>query len=306
MNLAKREIVTALGAGCVSAAIPLLVIILANKNPIFLSFALLFPLPVYLTYLSQGVKAGAMASLIGMIGSVMWGATGLVVLYALTLLSAYYFCKKALLSRESDGNIEYYPESLLTQSLSIITIILCLVISFIIALIDANEMAILLEHVNKNMPSLSREQSAQISALFKFIPAILSLYWAGMQLLNGLIAQKILEKKQKALRPSFSLENNAVKDIWLYGLAIGGIAIFVLDGTLEILALNLVFVLMLPYWLMGMGTIHAFFNSKGKPLRNMVWGIYLLIFLIPILYLIIVALGIFEPWIQLKSRIRYN
>lgn len=299
MTLTKREIQWALGAGALSSLIPLFALLLMAVSP-FLSMGviLFFPLPVYITYLSQGTRVGAIASLVGAICLTISGNSGFLFLYAAIVWPAHVLCHKFLTSPPSEKN----TETTIIQWFSLFILGLCLVGCLLYSLIDLKEVSGLLAQVKSQFDTLIPNEMSKLERLIPFLPVILALNVASLHVINAALAHLILKQKDKGLSRVFSLQTITVPDFWMYGLAASGVSVLLLEGTIELFAMNVIFICMLPYWFVGLGTIKMYFQTLMPPFNKMSWGIYVLIFLIPEAHLIIVCLGLFEPWIRLRSR----
>ena len=227
------------------------------------------------------------------------------------MLPLYLFTEKALLWRQDGpGGRVYYPETFLVRNVTIFAFVLCVLGFSVFELASRTDLVGtmsqvvgLMNQAGKQSQVMGADQLAFLEMLIKFFPAIIALDLVIILLVNGAIAQKILEKKKLAFRPEFSITKVEASEKWLYALAGCGVLALLFDGPVERLALNVALVLMLPFWMVGMGTIHHLIGVKIPSLKSSIWALYVLIFLILVSHLIIVALGVFEPWIRMRGRL---
>lgn len=303
MPINQKDLMWSVGGGFVTALIPFLAMILMGINPLLISLAFFFLLPLCFLFLSKGSKIGGIATAVSAFSLLLWGSSGFIFLFIITALPLYFFIEKALLWRKEGNKTEYYPESLLVRWFSLSALIICLGSCLIFLFTDKGGLIAKMAQVSQQLGELSPDQHVFLETIIQFFPTIITLNWALILFINGAIAQKVLEKRDLALRPQFLLENVRTDELWLYALAISGLIGFLLDGVVAQVALNLTFALMIPFWFVGLGTLHYLAKQEKYLFKGAIWGVYVLIFLIPLSHLIIVALGIFEPWIQLRTRL---
>lgn len=335
-----KEWLYSLGLGCSSALVAPLGVALSTVHPILFLVALLFGFPLYYAYLSKGNRIGGFSVLFGCLVTLAWGSTFFLVFYGVTALTAFFFCQKALLytqgsfqdnggrSENAEGDSRllekriYYPEALLLQNFSLLCLGLCLAVTLVFQSVDPKEMKGFVDHMNAQLLSLSPEgEPFPLETFLDFIPSILTLYWALLQVVSAVTAQKLAKKQGHFQRPDITLETIHLKDFWFYALALQGIFVLVLQEPWRALLMNTLLVTLLPFWVVGLGICSGYVRHRFEnPLKKedsiekfptastdskaslVMGGIYVLIFLIPLAHLIIVALGIFKPWLGVRGQ----
>ena len=136
----------------------------------------------------------------------------------------------------------------------------------------------------------------------RLVPGIMGLAFFMTFALNGMIAQNILIKQHKNLRPKD--EDLALElPFWLWIVlgSQGVLAIIFQHSIIGDLTLNVVLVLLGAFMIQGISVFHALSNkTEHKKISLIVF--YCLIFL-PWFSFVIITVGVFEPWLKLRQRI---
>ncbi|MBL4615327.1 MAG: DUF2232 domain-containing protein [Magnetovibrio sp.] len=143
--------------------------------------------------------------------------------------------------------------------------------------------------------------------------AVLSLvpYFAGMAagmwafgvLVNMVIAQSLVAKGGRNLRPSPRLRELVLPDWLSWALVGSALLALITSGELEYIGQNTVIVLAVPFFLLGLAVVHKL--ASLTPFRGAMLGmIYLVILFSGWFVLVIAGLGILEQWVGLKSRMK--
>lgn len=142
-----------------------------------------------------------------------------------------------------------------------------------------------------------------VGLLKPFLPIVLSLGLMIIWMLNGALAQRLLVRRGWALRPSPALIDLQVPPVFLGVLAVTGVLGYAFFAYPEgQMAANLAAVTLVPYFLMGLGTVQAL--AQRTAYRRLILGLtYLLIALTSLASLVVTLLGIFEPWLNLRNKL---
>ncbi len=132
-----------------------------------------------------------------------------------------------------------------------------------------------------------------------------------MILVNGLLAQGVLARFNANLRPSPDMRDIRLPNWAPFPLAVAALLAAVADGTLGYLGWNAVPILCLPFFLSGLGLIHALASApNGKRwLLHVTYTLMILSFVLPALqfvWLLLVFAGLVDHWADLKGRIARN
>ena len=121
--------------------------------------------------------------------------------------------------------------------------------------------------------------------------------WALMMLVNAALAQGLLVRFERNLRPSPSLENLSTPRSFLLLLLLSLLLSIIGVGSLELLGKNATFVLILPFFLVGLGCIHRWIHKTPYVTGGLtLFYLLLLLFLWPAF--IVILIGILKPWID--------
>lgn len=152
----------------------------------------------------------------------------------------------------------------------------------------------------------SEQEGAQLAAtveqmstlLVKIYPGLAVTVTGLMLLLTVLLLAKLSRGRYEIPGPPFTLWKSPEHLVWL--LIAGGFGGLLADGWVQVVAWNLLAVLLPLYFLHGMAVVSFFFLRKGfSPfMRGM--G-YLLLVLINPFQLLIAGIGVFDLWIDFRK-----
>jgi len=314
------------GAAALASALMYLSTILGSFGAILLAF--LSPLPLFALSLSRGWMAGLTATLVA----------GAIVLLAANPMAAMFFViisglpavllpSKALLARPLNDDpestdLEWYPAGMLVMWLTALPAVGLLVAVLISGLQGPGLEAIVRAEVeamftamgtaSEGLFALPPEQlDAAKNLTVAIFPGIAGLQWSMLTLVNGLLAQGALARFDANLRPSPRMQDIRLP-VWApFPLAITALAAMLAEGSLGYLGWNAVPILCLPFFLSGLGLIHALAGAPNDK-RWLLYATYTLMvlsFILPalqIVWVLLVFAGLLDHWADLKGRIARN
>jgi len=277
-----------------------------SPSSVLPTFALmtLSTLPLFLAGLGIGLAGAAIAVLTGAIIAAAFISGLFGVTYVVTCgIPVLILVRQALLWREEDEVIVWYPAS----GLMVFWTAICFALSGISILwFDLND-DIRQELIRQFQPMVAevKKQSAiyaNITAedIVWLMPQFFGPSWGLILLLSGCLAQGLLARFNKSLRPSPEFSGFAMPK-W--------VAVIAVIAILASIAFNLttpylgaaVLVLELVFFLQGMAVIHRV--SMNWNYRSLVlWAVYLILILFMWPVLIISLLGLADSWIGFRSR----
>lgn len=136
-------------------------------------------------------------------------------------------------------------------------------------------------------------------------PGIIAVSWITMNLVNALIAQKILQKYTLNIRPYPGPMDRRLHQNWDIILVCGimleltGQPLFAFIGT------NIVVICCIPLYLLGLSVVHTWLQQVEEA-RIWIFCIVILSFLLVWPGLIVVVFGILEPSLKLSQRFKKN
>lgn len=315
-----------IGAAAIASALMYLSTILGSLGAVLLAF--LSPLPLFAIALGRGWIAGLAAALAGSV-IVLLAANGLAALFFLIFcgLPAVLLARQALLARPLDedqenADLEWFPPGMLVMWLTALPatgLLTAIVVGGLqgegLEAIVRMEVEALFEAMGTVLEgplALPPEQLAAARELtIAVFPGVAGLQWAAMILVNGLLAQGVLARFSANLRPSPDMRDIRLPNWAPFPLAVAALLAAVTDGTLGYLGWNAVPILCLPFFLSGLGLIHALASAlNGKRwLLHVTYTLMILSFLLPALqfvWLLLVFAGLVDHWADLKGRIARN
>lgn len=283
------------------------------KLPLFAQFSLL---PIFYEGLRDGVRSALVASGTAVILTLVIGHGGIAFIFMLLFLApAVYLIACALFNRPlsisasvKNHDKEWYPlDLLIMQTIAICLLIMTGMFIFLHLTLNPQVMTHLYEmlenqqHLNLTVFAMSLEN---LKDLLTLLPGLTALGLFTTFAVNGVLAQYLLQYQRQNLRPGFRLTTLELP-LWPWvGLAIAGLVVLFFHGSLiGNFCLNVVLVLLAAFMLQGMSIFHVF--CEGMPQRNLLmWFFYLLMLALPWLVLIVMTLGLFEPWLNLRQKIK--
>lgn len=302
-----KDGLVALAAGAASAMLLLLAL---TGLPIAIVFLYAVPLPLYLIGLRQGLAGLILAGVIGtvvagMISGTIVAALGFLLLFAAPAVTLVHH---ALLSRTGDdGRKEWYPPGWLAGWLAAMAAMAMIVLD--IALMgDGGGLE---GHISRTLPEALERMTGgnappdllqRTKLWIGVFPAMLACALMGAGALNAGVAQNVLKKGAKALRPTPEYTLVEAPSWVLYALAAAAFLALVGPGTLDYLGRNLAIVFAMPYFFVGLGTVHVLARRAKARVGVLVTFYILLIFLGLVGMFAVSALGLAEQFLQLRRK----
>ncbi len=279
--------------------------------PMYLS-----PLPLFIVGLGYGGTSA-------LIGGVI--ATGAIAIVGGPLLAFAYFLVNAaapmlithtanwsrqVMGANGDFEMEFYPAGLMFAWLSglgiAVTVLLALFMQTYegglggwipqIVQIDMLSQAIIQAQMQSG--SAPMDELALQQRLIRFALPGLGLFWTLLCIGNGVLAQRLLVRFGKNLRPSPSLLSMYLPQFMIWPL-IGGAVLAFLPGDLGLTGTVVTALAAIPYFFLGLATVHVIsYHLPGRAFA--LTGIYILLLALGWPILLIVGLGIVEHFVNLR------
>ena len=152
-------------------------------------------------------------------------------------------------------------------------------------------------------PSLSKQLDGVKKSFADTAPALVSIFWMSLIVLNGLIAQSILKKSNRNQRPSFAISEVQIPRpfaiIFLSSLALASFS----NGELGYLVTNLTAILAFPVMLTGLGVVHIFANKTNYS-GSILFVLYLIITFSRWAAILVVLIGIADHFLKLRNKVQ--
>ena len=145
------------------------------------------------------------------------------------------------------------------------------------------------------------DRKALIDRFIPLFPGYAVISWLLMLIVNGMMAQGLLVRMGRNLRPSPAYARMNAPE-WLYWTIVIA-AIFTLagSGNVEYVARNLVLVCALPFFFIGLGIVHVMVQRLTQPSIALT-VMYILLIFFPALGLAVAIMGFAEQWAGLRNR----
>lgn len=278
-------------------------------------------LPLFLAGLSLGATAAVLSGLAGAASiAVVVGMLAGLVYFCAYALPVAILTRQALLNRaREDGKTEWYPTGRLLlwlTGLALGAVVVAFAAGAVFSengLVGALQTAF--EPIYQEMVAagmLTVPQGADPQALHDFflatmaiVPGVVALFWALTLLGNGALAQRILNRADRAIRPRDSFGFALLPQAAAFGFAAISMASAFLPSPFGMAAGNLALVACLPFLITGFGVVHALAGATRFPTALLV-GFYLLAAITFWPLMLVVVLGVFDVFQEVRLRLQRN
>ena len=151
-----------------------------------------------------------------------------------------------------------------------------------------------LDHIEQN------HVNEIISTISQIFPALAVTSWILMNILNCVLAQKIVVMSGKNIRPTPSYSATGAV-IWPLSPAIIGIILSNFSGQIGFLGINIFIISIIPFFFIGLAVVHSV--SVSWPGRLLILTmVYILMAITHWPAAMIAAIGILEYWFKFRNR----
>ncbi|MDX1483001.1 MAG: DUF2232 domain-containing protein [Alphaproteobacteria bacterium] len=271
--------------------------------------ALFSPFPLFAVGFGLGLTACALAVAAALLtAAVLGGLSGMLLFAVIYGVPALMIVRFALLSRpNAEGQTEWYPPGLLLTWIALYAAGAFVATAIFITGPDGLERAIS-QHIDslREIFPRSGQDGAPIdqalAATKPLFPFLVATWWMAFTIVNGTLAQGVLERRGLALRPSPDLTTTALPH-WFAGVMVAAIVVALLgSGWLSFLGGNVARILCVPYFLVGLAVVHSV-STAWPGRRAILFAVYLLLLLLGWIAVVVVAgLGFLDYWAGLRQR----
>ncbi len=302
-----KETLIALAGGFLSAiaAMAILAGVPGGMVLVYLS-----PLPLFLVGLGFGTRATALGGVAGLL--ITGVAGGLMAAAAYTMISAFpawLVVRWALSSRPAaDGSIAWYPIGTALGGLAALAAGMVVAASLILDRGVAGGLEDMIAgHLNGPVsaiwPSLSDpNRDVVVGLLAPVFPGAMGAVWVLMSILNGALAQSILVRLGRNLRPTPSMSDLTLPDWSSWALVGAAAAALVGSGDVEYVAKNIAIILAVPFFILGLSVVHTLAGRMAAS-GILLAGFYLILLVFGGAILVVAGIGVVEQWIGLRRRL---
>lgn len=281
----------------------------------------LAPTPLFMAGLglgsAGGIAAGIAAALLVLVAAGLPDAT----VYAVMVAGpSALLIRQVMLSREiaaadggeSDddgaaaGATEWYPPGLLAAWLAAIGIVILSVLAlFLLSRGDGIEAAVVavIEEFASAVELPDPELFAAV--VTPLLPGLMVAGWMMMLMLNGALAQTILVRARRNLRPTLDIAALVLPGWIAPAGAVAAVVGLMAPGDFGYFGRNMVAVLAVPFFLQGLAVVHALArrNASGRPLLAV---FYVLLIVVGWLAVPVAILGLAEQMAGIRARLEKN
>lgn len=157
--------------------------------------------------------------------------------------------------------------------------------------------------VSEGMPQVPEDAGRRLAeGLAPFFVGMSAASWVTMMTVNGALAQGLLARMGRALRPSPRWSAMALPD-WISWLLVGAAAVaLVAGGDAGYIAFNLVLVFAVPFFFLGLAVVHSL--VPRRPARVAVLAAFYCVLAVAfvLMAIVVAGIGIAEQWIGIRRR----
>lgn len=282
----------------------------------------LSPFPLFISGLREGVRSLMFSVIAGCLCALIFAGVEVSVLYLFIIGLPVYLLVVAALKKDGESltvvsqqkardfsseQAELLQESrrvsilVLTHQLYGLLLLTAFFV-FFMKVVDAAAIKTLLSSFLSAYKSSFDDKA--IDAFYKMLPGGCASAGMIVLLLNGIGAQQVLKGQGRSLSKPIRLDLLTLPFWPWILLAVAGIISFAFpEALLGIYARNVLLVLRVLFLLQGLSVAHVF--AKTKPYgKGFLVSLYFFTFVIDWLGLLIAGLGILEPWIKIRQRLK--
>jgi len=302
----QRDILLSVAAGLLSA-----ILYLSAKwgFPVAPFFALFTPLPLFAAGLGLGLIAGGGTALIATIIVALVADLTVTrefsINYVVPVLLVVHF---ALLNRTAeDGTTEWYPLGMLLAWITLFGIGTFTVLANFTGGGSEGLQAGMASYVDtlRNLMVKSGGSNANLDQAFAtlklVIPFFIATGWLITIVVNGILAQRMLELRGLNRRPRSDLRTTALPP-WLAGVMVAAtVAALLGSGWLGTLGTNIALILCIPYFFVGLAVLHTV-SAPWSGKSAILITAYLFLLFISWTAVLVTSVGFLEHWTGLRKR----
>jgi len=270
-----------------------------------LLLAYIAPLPLFLAGLGLGLRGALIAAAVSGALSMLFAGLPYAGTQALVYsLPVIILCRQALLSRgDGAGKVYWYPPGHMLLWLSGMAIAGVLAVLVLTTLFDDGLMAYLNGIITPIAAQLPLpEQQELLMSMVDYVPGVFAVSWTLGLIFNGILAQGLLVRFGYNVAPSPNLADIRLPALWI-GVLLAALFLSSTAGLIGVLGKTLAAIAIVPYFLLGLGVVHAYFRAWKARFAALILLIlfYLLMpFFWPLLVMV-TGLGLLNALLRLRG-----
>ena len=282
-------------------------------------------LPLFLTGFAFGPQSALISGAAGFLIVGMIGGGGAAAIFGLLqVIPTWLVVRLMLLQRPKDDqiengateanekNIDWYSAGDMVCWLTLLVAGIFLVATFSSLNSEHESLSVLiadnLDRILQTMgPNWDPEQRTQIVDLMvPMFPGAIGISWLIMIIINGILAQNILCKFKKAIRPAPSYIDLKLPSWISWPLVLSCTLALIGSGELEYTGRNLAMILSLPFFFLGLAVVHTWAKRLQSGAAILLVCFYFVLILSNWTALLVAGIGVIELWNGIRFRLVNN
>lgn len=302
----SKETLFAIGAGVLSAVSALAFL---SRAPGSLIAVYLASLPLFMAGLAMGPRAVAIAAAVGFMTAGLFGGAFIAGVFGLMqALPAWLLVKQALLQRPAGpgGQAEWHP---IGEALSWLTLLAAALLVIVAVTNIGGERSFSgmvsdkLDYILHAMaPHLGDGHRARtVAVMAPLFPGAVGGSWLIMSVVNAALAQAILVRTKRNLRPTPAYAETTLPQ-WVSWPLVGAAALALIgSGDLQYTGRNLAMVLAVPFFFVGLAVVHTL--ARRVAYKGLILAAFYLVLVLSGWAMVAVAsIGVVDQWFGLRHR----
>ena len=303
-----REALIGVGAGLASAVASLS---FASGVPFALMLVYLAPMPLMMAGLAFGTRITVIGAGAGILTTGLAGGLSSMLIFGLVhAIPALLIVYLALLSREDivtqrgNSSIAWYPLGHIPAHLSLLSGALLVITAVILtnpgmSILISTHLGEAFEMMAPHLPEQGRQRFADM--LTPLFPGAVAASWVIMTVANGVIAQSLVVRMEKNLRPRPKYSAVDLPQWLSWPLVIAAVVALAGTGEWEYVGRNTAMVIATPYFLLGLAVVHSL--AKRVTYTGSLLVVFYLVIVASLWATLVVAgIGVVEQWFGLRGR----
>jgi len=316
----SKETLFAVGAGVFSAFAATAFI---NQAPGAMMLVYLADLPLFLAGFAFGPQSAAISGAAGfMISGMLGGGLSAGIFGLLQALPVWLVVRQMLLQRPAimaapggtgtarpdEGNVEWYPAGDMVCWLTMLVAAIMLVATVAGLSGDHGSLSALIsDNLDRMLQAMTpdwgpAQRTRMVDLMVPMFPGAIGISWLVMTIFNAVMAQNILVKMKKAIRPTPAFVDLQLPQ-WISWPLVAACALALLGaGETEYTGRNLAMILSLPLFLLGLAVVHTWARGVKSGSWMVLVAFYLVLILSGWATLLVAGIGLIELWSGLRHR----
>jgi len=316
----SKKTLIAIGAGVLSAFCATAFI---SQAPGAMMLVYLADLPLFMAGFAFGPQSAAISGAAGfMIAGMLGGGLAAGIFGLLQALPAWLVVRQMLLQRPAllatpDGvgapdpdknKVEWFPAGDMVCWLTMLVAAMLLVATVAGLSGDHGSLSVLIsDNLDRILQAMApdwdpAERSRMVDLMVPMFPGAIGISWLIMTIFNAVMAQNLLIKLKKTIRPTPAYVDLQLPQ-WISWPLVAACALALLGaGEMEYTGRNLAMILSLPLFFLGLAVIHTWARGMASGGRMLLVVFYLVLIISGWATLAVAGIGLVELWSGLRHR----